>query len=119
MRFPFSRPEPDHNPDESPRDQHRLPPTAEATTGNGPTPGPGPLQQPVTRWPGWDQPSWQSDWPMGTIPAHPGPTSDYIEQQQMFANGGPRWAGPDANPGGPDLGGDGMPPAGFRIFGSM
>ncbi|WP_343598884.1 hypothetical protein [Mycobacterium sp.] len=74
---------------------------------------------PVTGWPGWDQPSWQNAWPMGTIPAHPGPVNDYLEQQEMFAGGGPKWAGPDANPGGADLGGDGLPPSGFRIFGTM
>lgn len=93
---------------------------------------PGPIPTQVSQWPGWDALSWNPAWPMGTLPSGGDPAtgqggrgadvrerSDYAAQQAMFAGGGPMFAGPDANPGGADLGGDGMPPAGFRIFGTM
>jgi len=145
VRFPFQRPQPADPPQNGPTrgdfprgDQPassplqgrvldplhgRVADPAASWVGAAPAslPGPssGPVEQPVSRWPGWDQPTWQPAWPMGTIPAHPGPANDYAEQQSMFAGGGPMFAGPDANPGGPDANGDGMPPAGFRIFGTM
>ena len=91
-----------------------------------------PIDHQVSQWPGWDTPSWQNQYPMGALPAGGDPATgdggrgsevrernDYAAQQAMFAGGGPMFAGPDANPGGADLGGDGMPPAGFRIYGTM
>lgn len=77
-----------------------------------------PEADPVSMWPGWA--GINSAWPPGTLPPD-APTAGTItpgNAYQFLAGGGPKWAGPDANPGGPDR--DHPFESGrFQIFGTM
>jgi hypothetical protein len=90
-----------------------------------------PVRHTVSAWPGWSTPFESWGWPPGTWPGQDigpgagdrqgeqvGSIRDARQEQAWLAGGGPKWAGPDARPGGPDLHDDGMD-GGFRIYGTL